>query len=113
MVRITEQLVRKRAEHNEGLISSLEEVSLHQQEIEKIENLDKWCRELKILYLQNNLIAKVRAAPGRPRQRRACRERHAETICSHAGGLVQRGAVQGRSWALCLCVCVRRSSASC
>ena len=77
MVRITEQLVRKRAEHNEGLISSLEEVSLHQQEIEKIENLDKWCRELKILYLQNNLIAKVRAAPGRPRQRRACRERHA------------------------------------
>ena len=49
MVCITEQLVRKRAEHNEGLISTLEEISLHQQEIEKIENLDKWCRELKIL----------------------------------------------------------------
>uniref|UniRef100_A0A8C7E713 Leucine-rich repeat-containing protein 6 n=1 Tax=Naja naja TaxID=35670 RepID=A0A8C7E713_NAJNA len=38
---------------------SLEEVSLHQQNIEKIEHLDKWCRNLKILYLQNNLISKI------------------------------------------------------
>lgn len=29
MVKITPELVRKRAEHNEGLISTLEEVSLH------------------------------------------------------------------------------------
>ncbi|CAF1188443.1 unnamed protein product, partial [Didymodactylos carnosus] len=55
----TENLIRKRAEHNEGELFSLEEVSLHQQDIEKIEFLDKWCRELKILYLQSNLIPKI------------------------------------------------------
>lgn len=59
MVRITEQLVRKRAEHNELEISTLEELSLHQQDIERIEYLDKWCRELRILYLQSNLIEKI------------------------------------------------------
>ncbi len=59
MVLITEDLVRKRAEHNNYELSSLEEVSLHQQDIEVIENIDKWCRELKILYLQSNLIGKI------------------------------------------------------
>lgn len=59
MVKITEELIRKRAEHNEGLIYSLEEISLHQSDIEKIENIDKWCRDLKILYLQSNLIDKI------------------------------------------------------
>lgn len=32
---VTEDLVRRRAEHNEGDIASLEELSLHQQEIER------------------------------------------------------------------------------
>ena len=32
---VTEDLVRRRAEHNEGEIASLEELSLHQQEIER------------------------------------------------------------------------------
>ncbi|CAL8366370.1 unnamed protein product [Boreogadus saida] len=59
MVYITEDMVRRRSEHNEGEIFSLEEVSLHQQNIERIEHLDKWCRELKILYLQNNLIPRI------------------------------------------------------
>ncbi|XP_058483365.1 dynein axonemal assembly factor 11 isoform X1 [Solea solea] len=59
MVYITEDMVRRRAEHNESEIFSLEEVSLHQQDIEKIEHLDTWCRELKILYLQNNLIGRM------------------------------------------------------
>uniref|UniRef100_A0A8C0UK57 Leucine-rich repeat-containing protein 6 n=1 Tax=Cyanistes caeruleus TaxID=156563 RepID=A0A8C0UK57_CYACU len=59
MVHITEDLVRRRAEHNNCEIFSLEEISLHQQEIEKLEHLDKWCRDLKILYLQNNLIPKI------------------------------------------------------
>ncbi|XP_013925163.1 PREDICTED: protein tilB homolog [Thamnophis sirtalis] len=59
MGRITEELVRQRAEHNNCELFSLEEVSLHQQDIEKIEHLDKWCRNLKILYLQNNLISKI------------------------------------------------------
>ncbi|XP_064202959.1 dynein axonemal assembly factor 11 isoform X1 [Anguilla rostrata] len=59
MVLITEDLIRRRAEHNNCEIFSLEEVSLHQQDIEKIEHIDKWCRDLKILYLQNNLIPRI------------------------------------------------------
>ncbi|XP_002157387.2 dynein axonemal assembly factor 11 isoform X2 [Hydra vulgaris] len=59
MVFITEDLVRKRAEHNNCELSTLEEVSLHQLDIEKIEYLDKWCREIRILYLQSNLIMKI------------------------------------------------------
>ena len=56
---ITVDLLRRRAEHNEGMITTLEEVALHQQDIEKIELLDRVCRELKIIYLQNNLIMKI------------------------------------------------------
>jgi protein TilB len=59
MAELSRQLLRKRAEHNEGMLSNLEEVSLHQQELKKIENLDVYCRHLKILYLQNNLIEKM------------------------------------------------------
>lgn len=59
---VTEDLVRRRAEHNECEIFSLEEVSLHQQDIERIEHLDRWCRDLKILYLQNNLIPRIGVA---------------------------------------------------
>nr|CAD7426356.1 unnamed protein product [Timema monikensis] len=59
LISVTEELLRKRAEHNEGEISSLEELTLHQEDIEKIEHIQKWCKELKILYLQNNLIAKI------------------------------------------------------
>lgn len=59
MVLITEELVRKRSEHNEGLIGTLEELSLHQEDIEKIEHLNNWCKDLQILYLQANLISKL------------------------------------------------------
>ncbi|XP_077471806.1 dynein axonemal assembly factor 11 isoform X2 [Stigmatopora argus] len=59
MVHITEDLLRRRAEHNECEIFSLEEVSLHQQDIERIEHIERWCRDLKILYLQNNLIPRI------------------------------------------------------
>ncbi|XP_033113676.1 protein tilB homolog [Anneissia japonica] len=59
MVQITVDLIRRRAEHNNMELSTLEEVSLHQQDIEKIELLDKVCRELKIIYLQSNLIPKI------------------------------------------------------
>ncbi|XP_053949832.1 protein tilB [Anastrepha ludens] len=59
MVKITEELVRKKSEHNECLISTLEELSLHQEDIERIEHLQNWCRELKILLLQSNLISKI------------------------------------------------------
>lgn len=57
---ITRKLLRKRAEHNEGIISTLEEISLHQEELEGInEVLGMTCRKIKILYLQNNLIPKM------------------------------------------------------
>ena len=59
MVEITEKMIRSRSEHNECIISSLEEISLHQQEITKITNIDKWCKKLKIVYLQSNLISKI------------------------------------------------------
>ncbi|KAK4877021.1 hypothetical protein RN001_009527 [Aquatica leii] len=59
MVRITEELVRKKSEHNECIINSLEELSLHQENIEKIEHLHNWCRNLEILLLQSNLISKI------------------------------------------------------
>nr|XP_016923747.1 protein tilB isoform X1 [Drosophila suzukii] len=59
MVLITEELVRKKSEHNERLISTLEEISLHQEDIEAIEHIQNWCRNLKILLLQSNLIARL------------------------------------------------------
>lgn len=42
-----------------GIIGTLEELSLHQEDIEKIEHINNWCRELQILYLQANLISKI------------------------------------------------------
>jgi protein TilB len=51
--------LRKRAEHNDGELSTLQEVSLHQFDIERIENLDVYCRQLEILYLQSNQISKI------------------------------------------------------
>lgn len=59
MPRITVELLRKRSEHNEGIISTLEEISLHQEELEKIEVIGTLCRKLRILYLQNNIIEKI------------------------------------------------------
>ncbi|EPZ34106.1 outer arm dynein light chain 1 [Rozella allomycis CSF55] len=56
---ITRELLRKRAEHNDGELSNLEEITLHQYDIEKIELLDVYCRNLKILYLQSNQILKI------------------------------------------------------
>ena len=51
--------MRKRAEHNEGMLTTLEEISLHQQNIEKIEHFDMFCRHIQILLLQNNQIDKM------------------------------------------------------
>ncbi|KAJ3113698.1 Protein tilB [Phlyctochytrium bullatum] len=58
-MKIDEQLIRRRAEHNDGELSTLKEVTLHQFDIEKIENLETYCRGLEILYLQNNLIGRI------------------------------------------------------
>mmetsp|Transcript_30256 Transcript_30256/g.76129 ORF Transcript_30256/g.76129 Transcript_30256/m.76129 type:complete len:445 (+) Transcript_30256:94-1428(+) len=60
MVQIDEKLLRGRAEHNDCCLSTLKEVSLHQQNIEGINRaLTRLCPELQILYLQHNLIAKI------------------------------------------------------
>ncbi|RZC37238.1 tilB -like [Asbolus verrucosus] len=59
MVKITEELIRKKSEHNEGIIGTLEELSLHQEDVEKIEHINNWCKEIQILYLQANLIPKI------------------------------------------------------
>lgn len=37
----------------------MEELSLHQEDIERIEHIQHWCRDLKILLLQNNLIGRI------------------------------------------------------
>ncbi|XP_023942080.2 protein tilB [Bicyclus anynana] len=59
MVKITVDLVRKKAEHHDCLLAPLEEIALHQENIEKIEYLQDWCPKLKILLMQSNLIAKI------------------------------------------------------
>jgi protein TilB len=51
MAEISRDLLRKRAEHNEGMVSTLEEVSLHQQDLKSIKDLDKYSKHLQILYL--------------------------------------------------------------
>ena len=57
---ITRALLRKRSEHNEGIISTMEELTLHQEELEGInEVLGSTCRRIKILYLQNNIIPRI------------------------------------------------------
>eukprot|EP00055_Hartaetosiga_balthica_P004621 m.12422 g.12422 ORF g.12422 m.12422 type:complete len:433 (+) comp3995_c0_seq3:274-1572(+) len=59
MGRITISLLRKRAEHNDMELATLEEISLHQENLERIEMLDRACPHLKILYLQNNIISVI------------------------------------------------------
>lgn len=59
MVFISESLLKKRAEHNDGMLPNLEEIALHQEDIESLINLDKFCRHIKILLLQNNLIDRI------------------------------------------------------
>ena len=51
-MRITDQLLVSRAEHNEGHLPTLEEISLHQQKLDKIEYINRVCSDLKILQLQ-------------------------------------------------------------
>jgi len=85
MVRITRELLRKvsaepchwqalyavvpasvpayvvqRAEHHDGTLAELQELRLHQQNIEAIELIGQACRQLRILYLTNNLISSLR-----------------------------------------------------
>ena len=57
---ISRALLRKRSEHNEGIISTMQELTLHQEELENInEVLGMTCRKIKILMLQNNIISRI------------------------------------------------------
>ncbi len=58
---VTLELIRKRSEHNECLVSNLEEIALHQEELETIGPiLGRACgKTLKILLLQNNVIGPI------------------------------------------------------
>jgi len=59
MAPITLQMLRKRAEHNDGSLFTLEEVALHQQTIERLDVVQSACPKLKILLLHDNLISKI------------------------------------------------------
>jgi protein TilB len=57
---MNEELLRRRAEHNDGCLSDLKEITLHQFELPKIEPiLHEQCRQLQQLFLQSNLIEKI------------------------------------------------------
>lgn len=58
---ITLELIRKRSEHNAGLVSTLEELALHQEELQSIGSIiGRTCgKTLKILLLQNNVIERM------------------------------------------------------
>ena len=56
---ITLELLKRKAEHHDGLLSELEELSLHQLELERIDVVGTTCRRLRILYLQNNVIPRL------------------------------------------------------
>lgn len=56
---MTEELIRRKAEHNEGMLSTLEEIALHQLDIGRIETVNQSCRQLRILLLQSNLIPRL------------------------------------------------------
>ncbi|KDD73700.1 hypothetical protein H632_c1917p0, partial [Helicosporidium sp. ATCC 50920] len=59
MASLTADLLRRRAEHNNGQLSTLQELALHGQFLESIDLLGTACRSLRILLLQNNVIGKI------------------------------------------------------
>jgi protein TilB len=57
---LTVEMLRKRSEHNEGVLSSMEEVAMHQDEIGVLTNVfERYSPHLRIIYLQNNYIEKI------------------------------------------------------
>lgn len=59
MVRVTVDLLKRKSEHNDEGLANLEEIALHQLQIEKIEVIGKTSKKLKILLLQDNAISKI------------------------------------------------------
>ena len=60
--RVALDALRRRAEHNDGSLHTLEEVALHQQNIERLELVQEACPRLKILLLHDNVISKMGAS---------------------------------------------------
>ena len=56
---VTRDLLRGRAEHNEKMLSNLEEISLHQQNLGTMKYIQDFCKYLRIILLQNNLVEKI------------------------------------------------------
>lgn len=57
---LTLEMLRKRSEHNDGILSSMQEVALHQDEIGELTKVfEKYSPHLRIIYLQNNYIEKI------------------------------------------------------
>ena len=59
MNRITDKLLVSKSEHHDGSLDTLEEISLHQQQLQKIEYIHRTCPNLRILLLQDNCIEKI------------------------------------------------------
>ena len=50
--RITDEFLLLRSEHNDGNLTTLDELALHQSHLTKIEYINRACPNLKILLLQ-------------------------------------------------------------
>ncbi|KAI5066601.1 hypothetical protein GOP47_0019225, partial [Adiantum capillus-veneris] len=60
MVGITEAMLKRRAEHNDGVLYTLEELVLQEEGLDKIDKiLGTLCPHLKHLYMPNNLIPRI------------------------------------------------------
>ena len=81
MARVTLDLLRRRAEHNDGVLHTLEEVALHQCELERVEVIQDVCRALKIVLLQGNAISMIGACA---RARVVCLRDREMSICARA-----------------------------
>ncbi len=54
--RITDELLVSCSEHHDGSLDDLEELSLHQRHLLKMEYLNRVCPNVKQLYLQVNSV---------------------------------------------------------
>ncbi|MCO5575060.1 hypothetical protein L7F22_028857 [Adiantum nelumboides] len=60
MVGITEAMLKRRAEHNDGILYTLEELVLQEEGLDRIDKtLGTLCPHLKHLYMPNNLIPRI------------------------------------------------------
>ena len=56
---LTLGLIKRRSEHYDGNLRDLQEISLHQFDLENIDQLQKYCPKLKIVYLQSNQLVQL------------------------------------------------------